>query len=546
MSIKKCKMRFSLFGKACVALAGIAIFFASPVMAFTFSSGELQGGLDITLGYGTAYSTEKGNTLNYTNTKHVDAPNYKSDETFRGTGIVMQVWKVLAELDLAYQDYGFKSTASFAYDTEMMDKQRNYDYDGDGIKDGWSDEAVDASGRVLNLLDAYAYGSFFDDKLDLRVGRQVINWGEGLVFMEGVSVQAPFNINNLVLPGSELKEAYIGLGAVRAQLAATDTLSLDAYWQWEWQKNMFPGTGTFYGDDILASPGAEEETLAWIGFFGFEDREEDIDESNQWGISATSYIGNSEYGIYYSRYNDAMPSVGLDLDKGVVFVTYAEDQDMFGISMATSVPWLGAWTINTELSYRPDRRISTVIFGGPNGIGLNDDGQYWTEADTWNASVHGFWLGKSFIGGIDSQFAFIQIGVDIMDYDGPMSDLQPMLADHDAAVNVSAGPDPIYKVLDADEQVSTTAWGIAAEWDATWQSVMPAVDVTLALFAQYDFAGNSHLTGNFSEGRLLSSVGLSSVIHNDWETGISYARTDYNDSNYEVQNTVNFNVNYKF
>ena len=544
MSIKISKMRFSWSAKACIAFTGIALFCVSPVMAFTFSNGELDGGLDITLGYGAAYSTEDGNTINGINQKHFDAPNYKSDETYRGTGIVMQVWKVLAELDLAYKDYGFKSTASFAYDTEMMDEQRNYDYNHDGIKDGWSDEAEDASGQVFNLLDAYAYGSFLDDSLDLRVGRQVINWGEGLVFMEGIAVQVPFNINNLVLPGSELKEAYMGLGAIRAQLAATDTLSLDAYWQWEWQKNMFPGTGTFYGDDILASPGAEEETFAWTGgAFGFEDREEDIDESNQWGISATSYIGNSEYGIYYSRYNDAMPSVGFDLDNGNVFVTYAEDQDMFGISMATSIPYLGAWTINTELSYRPDRRISTVIFGGPNGIGLNDDGQYWTEADTWNASVHGFWLGKSFIGGIDSQFAFIQLGVDIMDYDGPMSDLQPMLVDHDAAADRGDG---VYEVVSSDEQVSTTAWGIAAEWDATWQSVMPAIDVTLALFAQYDFAGNSHLTGNFSEGRLLSSVGLTADIHNEWETGISYARTDYSDSNYEVQNTVNFNVNYKF
>ncbi len=544
MSITKRKLKFSLFGKSCVALVVIALFFASPAMAFIFSAGEVEGGLDITLGYGTSYSTEGGNTLNGINPKHFDAPNYKSDETFRGTGIVSQVWKVLGELDLAYKDYGFKSNASFSYDTEIMNKQRNYDYDHDGIKDDWSKEAIDASGRVFNLLDAYAYGTFFDDSLDLRVGRQVINWGEGLVFMEGVSVQAPFNINNLVLPGSELKEAFMGLGGVRAQLAATDNLSFDAYWQWEWQKNKFPGTGTFYGDDILASPGAEKETLAWTGgAFGFEDRDGDVNETNQWGISATSFIGNSEYGVYYSRYNDAMPSVGFDLDKGNVFVTYAEDQDMIGVSMATSIPGLGAWTINSELSYRPDRRIATVIFGGPNGIGLNDDGQYWTEADTWNASVHGFWLGKAFIGGIDSQFAFIQVGVDIMDYDGPMSDLQPMLVDHDAAADRGDG---VYEVVSSDEEVSTTAWGVAAEWDATWQSVLPAVDVTLALFAQYDFAGNSHLTGNFSEGRLLSSVGLSSVIHNDWEAGLSYARTDYSDSNYEVQNTVNFNVNYKF
>ena len=70
--------------------------------------------------------------------------------------------------------------------------------------------------------------------------------------------------------------------------------------------------------------------------------------------------------------------------------------------------------------------------------------------------------------------------------------------------------------------------------------------IYLSIFGQYDFSGNSHLWGNFAEDRFLSSYSLNANIGSAWETGVSYARTDYSKSNYETQDTINLAVNYKF
>ena len=115
------------------------------------------------------------------------------------------------------------------------------------------------------------------------------------------------------------------------------------------------------------------------------------------------------------------------------------------------------------------------------------DGQAWEEHDTVTASVHGLWLGGPLVLGIDSQFVAVQLGMDYVDGD------RSRLAPQGDITN------------DPDAMVDATAWGVAAEWDGTWQAVVPNLDITLLLFAQYDFSGNSHNWGNFAEDRLLTS-----------------------------------------
>ena len=60
------------------------------------------------------------------------------------------------------------------------------------------------------LLDAYAYGSFGigDTDLQLRLGRQVVNWGES-VFIQGVNQINPIDVTALRRPGTEVKEVLL-------------------------------------------------------------------------------------------------------------------------------------------------------------------------------------------------------------------------------------------------------------------------------------------------------------------------------------------------
>lgn len=506
------------------AAAMVVCLMSSPASAFTFEKGELSGALDITLGYGLSYRVEDPKP-------HDDAPNQKSDFTF-DKGIVSQVGKATAEFSADWRNYGVVANANYTYDYEIMNKgtgRENGVFNGalaglpldTGMGDEWSEDAKEASGSVFELMEAYAYGTYFDDTLDLRLGRQVINWGEGLFFLDGVAQQVPLNFNKLVLPGSELKEAYVGLGALYGQWAATDKLALSSYYQWEWEKTRFPGVGTFYGDDLLGPGGQEEWANAPAGLAGVRGDDFDADNQGQWGLSGRYFIGDVELGLYYSRYHDPLPVLTFTNGGTVAHQTYIEDLDMIGASFATT---LGTWSVNGEVAYRPDRPVLT----DPDEFLFVKDGKAWEEHDTVSSSVHGIWLGGPLVAGIDSQLLLVQVGMDYID--GNLDRLAPQ-------GDITNDP---------NATVDSTAWGVAAEWDGTWQAVVPNLDVTLLLFAQYDFSGNSHNWGNFAEGRLLTSAALNFAYGSPWEFEINYSRMDFDKSNFETRDTVNLSVNYKF
>jgi hypothetical protein len=515
--------------RTCLAWAvvvGMAVcLFSSPAGAFTFEKGEVTGALDMTLGYGLGVRTETADP-------HPNAPNQKSDFTF-DKGVVSNVGKITAEFSTDWRNFGVVANANYTYDYNIMNKgtdRQNGVFNGDlaglpldtGKGDDWSEDAEEVSGSAFELMEAYGYGTFFEDTLDLRVGKQVINWGEGLFFLfDGVAQQSPLNINKALLPGSELKEAFFGLPAIYPQWAATDNLALAGYYQWGWEKTTFPGVGTFYGDDLLGPGGQEEWANAEGGLAGVRGEDFDASDSGQYGLSGRYFLGDTEYGLYYSRYHDKLPVVTFTNGGTVAHQTYLEDLDMIGASFATT---LGTWSVNGEVAYRPDRPLLTDI----DEFFFVKDGQAWEEHDTVSASVHGLWLGGPLVLGIDSQFVAVQLGMDYVDGD------RSRLAPQGDITN------------DPDAEVDATAWGIAAEWDGTWQAVVPNLDITLLLFAQYDFSGNSHNFGNFAERRLQTLTGLNFAYGSPWEFGISYARIDFSKSNFANHDTINFTVNYKF
>jgi len=498
---------------------------SSPTAAFNFEKGEVSGSLNMTLGYGLSVRTEDGLPSD------INAPNQKANYTFNN-GVVSNVFKVLAEFQADWRNYGVFADLSYSYDTLIMTQgtgRENGVFNGDlfplpldtGIGNKWSDDAKKASGSVFDFIQGYVYGTFLEDELDVRLGRQVINWGEGLFFFDGVSQQVPLNFNKLVLPGSELKEAYVGLGAGYVQWAATTDLSLVAYYQWEWEKTQFPGVGTFYGDDILGPGGQEEWANADAPFTGLRGSDIDARSQGQWGLSGRYFLGGTEVGLYYSRYHDPLPVVTFTNGGTTVQQTYIEDLDMIGASFATT---LGTWSFNGEVAYRPNRPLLVDL----DEFFFTQDGLAAEEHDTVSASVHGIWLGGPIFLGIDSQVALVQLGMDYVD--GDLSRLAPQ-------GDITRDP---------DAEVTQTAWGIAAEWDATWQAVVPSLDITLLLFGQYDFSGNSHNWGNFAEGRFLYSSGLNFAYGSPWEFDILYAGMHFDESSFRTRDTINFSVNYKF
>ena len=496
---------------------------------------ELSGNFNLSLGYGASWRTEDSDPADLVPGFESLGLNYSSEARVPEKGdMVSNVVTLLGEFDTAYKNYGFVGSVSYQHDNEIMN--------GDSIDSltgevgPWTDAAEDRAGNVLSVPDAYLYGTFDvgENPLEVRLGKQVINWGEGLFFLDGASQQVPLNINKLTTPGTELKEAYIGVDSLYGQLGIGDDASLEAYAHFNWQRAELAPTGTFFGSDAFFRGGTEiiPSSAAVLGA-PLAPRDADISTSDdgQWGISYRQLVGSdTELAFYYSRYHEMFPFLVLnEQDFSSLFDAnqfWPEDIDMYAASFATT---LGTWSLNGELAYRPDRPLFTHL-------GVVDElarGQ--EEHDSWHASVHGIWLGGP-IGwlGIDSQFALAQVGVDYID--GNTDNLAPM-----GSITRDAPGVPTTATADS------TAWGVGLEWAGTWNNGLgDGNNLTLDIFLQKDISGNSHFWGNFAEDRLLGAVNLSSSFGNNWEAGLTYSFTDHEESDYEDQDLVIFNANYRF
>ena len=195
-------------------LAGMLSQTSAQAVELNFGeNSEVSGNVNFTLGYATSYratdATSEALDVNNNLANGYTTVNYLSEARFPDAGDrISNVFKLVTEADLSWRNYGFVGSVIQQYDTEIMDEE-SVDFNGDAAN--WTRAAEKYAGNKLDVLDAYLYGSFDvgNNPLDLRVGKQVINWGEGLFFGDGVASQVPLNINNLVTPGSELKAAYL-------------------------------------------------------------------------------------------------------------------------------------------------------------------------------------------------------------------------------------------------------------------------------------------------------------------------------------------------
>jgi hypothetical protein len=116
------------------------------------------------------------------------------------------------------------------------------------------DAAQGAVGRNYKLLDLYLSGDFevADLPVNIRVGRQVISWGEGTFILNGNNIFNPIDVTAFRRPGSEIKEALLPLNAVFGSVQLPANFSLAAYYALDWDKFEIDPSGTpFSGADVV-------------------------------------------------------------------------------------------------------------------------------------------------------------------------------------------------------------------------------------------------------------------------------------------------------
>jgi hypothetical protein len=204
----------------------------------------------------------------YSNNGDLGNLNYDPGEAFS------QLFKGTHELDIRKDNMGVFLRGMYFYDFEMKDGDRPWanQVNGNVNNPCRDDEASSQVCSDIRLLDAYFYGDFDIGEMpfSVRIGQQVIGWGESTLISHGVSEINPVDISRLRAPGAELTEAFIPFGAVWASLGITENFNVEMFYQYDWEKTILPSPGSYFSTNDFAGDGGHYNNVQ-LGFTGNPD-----------------------------------------------------------------------------------------------------------------------------------------------------------------------------------------------------------------------------------------------------------------------------------
>ena len=373
---------------------------ASPAFAVSFNIGEIEGQFDSSLSIGASWSTANPNKnligvnnggKGLSQTSDDGHLNFKKGETFS------KIFKGIHDLELKYGDTGVFVRGKYWYDFELKDEGREFK----DISDSGRKEGAKSSGA--QLLDAFVYHNYSigDQPGSVRLGKQVVSWGESTFIGGGINSINPIDVSAFRRPGAEIKEGLIPVNMFYVSQSLTDNLSAEAFYQIEWDQTVVDNCGTFFSQpDIIADgctdnlrvlnssrtvPGAAQQFLASRGVNINEEgvmvrrgADRDARDSGQFGVALRYMFDplDTEFGAYFMNYHSRAPifsATGAPQSAYTIapgfgtlapvwiagnskyFVEYPEDIRLYGLSFSTTLPTGTAWS--GELSYRPNAPV---------------------------------------------------------------------------------------------------------------------------------------------------------------------------------------------
>ncbi len=287
-------------------------FIAVQSQAVEFSTSSIEGSFNSELSLGSSWRMDDPdeNLLQGTNMDDGNA-NFSKGDAFS------QIFKGSHDLQISYQNLGGFVRGKYWYDSILEDNNVDHGHAptasiGNGssvnhagqsrLDDSGFDDLSKFSGA--QLMDAYVYGDFdvYDMPLAVRLGKQVVSWGESTFIPGGINAINPIDVNALTQPGSEIKEALLPVNMAYANLGLTENLSLEAFYQLEYQETVLPGCGTYFSPVDYIAPGCDLVTINDRGLKRVEDGYQTPDADGQYGLSfrfVPEGLGDSEFGFYF-------------------------------------------------------------------------------------------------------------------------------------------------------------------------------------------------------------------------------------------------------
>jgi hypothetical protein len=135
----------------------------------------------------------------------------------------------------------------------------NHDFATDRTKRTVLDpEAKDFAVSNPRWLDAYVTKEFAlgDQQARVRVGNQVLSWGENIFITGGINSINPLYVPAAHQPGTPLKTLFTPSPMVSASTSLAKGLGIEGFYQWKWNSFDFDAPGTFFStSDFLGKGG---------------------------------------------------------------------------------------------------------------------------------------------------------------------------------------------------------------------------------------------------------------------------------------------------
>ena len=384
---------------ASAAVSMVAAAASPPAQAFRFEMGDIQGSLDSTITTGIGVRAQdpscsltgdpttscggRANTAQWSAGDNGNL-NYRKGDFFTA------YLKGTHELVMKAPDgWTFMGRGTWLHDFKADDTAR-------------TELSSAARQQIVNdvrLLDLWVSKDLKigDQNGRVRLGNQVINWGESLFAIGGINQTNALDFQRLLVPGTQLKEAVLPAPMVSFASTLGAGLNLEAYYQFRWNKTRYAPVGGYWS--VADYYGKGRESVSFDGTnFNVTGRDQasrlglrrysaaqgdaaindagdfaapvgrDIEpgNGNQYGLSMHWKPRNTalDLGVYYMQYHDTMPV--LNLVGGAEYRwQFLEKRNLYGVS--ANFP-LGNWAVGWELSYRPKDAVTLSACynaGGP-------------------------------------------------------------------------------------------------------------------------------------------------------------------------------------
>jgi hypothetical protein len=368
----------------------------------------------------------------------------------------------------------------------------------------------------------------------------------------------------------------------------TDQLSVEAFYQLEWDQTVLDNCGTFFASSDVAADGCETgytvgspaiaplQPIAAAFGQGFEVTSEgvilprggdrDARDTGQFGLAMRWLGDETEYGAYFINYHSRTPTVGTTtasaatfaalpgivnaangivpgsgaglaqstlLGNGQYYLEYPEDIQLYGLSFSTTLPTGTAW--NGEVSYRPNAPVQlnttdlTLALLNPIAGGLASPIATAPGADNTGYKRKEITQAQTTL----THFIDQVMGADRLTLVGEVAVVH--VGGLESTRELRYGRDSIYGAYgfggDTHGFVTSTSWGYRARAVLDYGNAIAGINLRPNLAWSHDVDGFGP-NGLFNEGAKALSIGVDADYQNTYTASLSY--TDFFGGHYNT------------